>query len=700
MGIKEFWKFMITDQNKVKTKIKSVKRSNSKSTAGNKDTQNNHNNYKITESTSKRKLGKGVILFILINSILGSSLFYLPSLGVESSGPASILAWILIWMIAAFIMMYIGELLVFHPTSGGTYAFCKRAYGRFIPFIAGWLIWLTGNLGMALNVVAASEYFIPEPTQAAFILRIVFSLIWILVLNYMAFRGIDAGATMLVAFGAFSVVVVALMIIPSFISFPSLFSGAFASPFNSSLLHPFFRFVGFGGIATHLLLSLLFITEAFFGFEAVTYMANEAKEPHKLHKLLFTAMAICGVIVVIYILSSLGTVNITDYVNDARPFAVQALNNMGEFGQNIVVFGMYLVIIGASAAWPIAGSRLIQAMAKDKLFLRGFSKLHKKHKSPSRAVIFQTIAIILFTWVIFRGYLVKWGDPYRTTYLIYIVLSILALSIIIMAVPVLRKKEPKAKRPYKAPFPFIGPILIVGFYALLIINWIRFEGPIAKAIIGIAGSLVFLGIPLYMLIEMYYDPKAIIRANALTSYLSWITDKLFFAFGVRNKYTKRLGNIKDKKIIELGSGVGSLTKKLSKQVGSKGKIFALDPIKHNINITEKRTKRISNVSTHHVDVNSFNFNESVKVDLLISINTLSQIQNPVKTLKKISEKIRPGGEVLFIDYDKFFYLFDNIAWAEDNKSFKQIFKKAGFSVEVKIKRNLFWSFVIIKGKKV
>ncbi len=58
--------------------------------------------------------------------------------------------------------------------------------------MAGWLIWIAGNFGMALNIVAAAQYFIPND----FMLQMIFAVIWIVVLNFMAFRGIVAGSTM------------------------------------------------------------------------------------------------------------------------------------------------------------------------------------------------------------------------------------------------------------------------------------------------------------------------------------------------------------------------------------------------------------------------------------------------------------------------------------------------------------------------
>jgi APA family basic amino acid/polyamine antiporter len=204
-------------------------------------------------------------------------------------------------------------------------------------------------------------------------------------------------------------------------------------------------------------------------------MANEIQDKKKITKALIMAMIICGVIITLFLLSSYGTVTYKDYVQDARPWAVQALNNLGQTGQTIVVFGMYLVIIGAAAAWPITGSRLVRALAKDGLFIKKFSKLHPKHNSPYRAVYFQTVVVGLFTWVIFRGYTKGWGDPYRTMYLIFVLLSLVVVSLVLFAVPILRKKEANLERGYKAPLPWLGPILIVGLFVFLIINWVWLE---------------------------------------------------------------------------------------------------------------------------------------------------------------------------------------------------------------------------------
>ncbi len=734
--LKDFWTYLITDPNKskipkkqkfpepkatklgkertkyqdllqtsTKTKGRRQLRSQVTQKSKQKDTKEpeNYDNLDLEASTAKFKLGKGVLLFILINAILGSSLFYLPSLGVISSGPASLIVWPALYMLALIIMLYIAELVTTFPSSGGTYEYCEKAYGRPLGFTAGWLIWLTGNLGFALNVVAAAQYFIPETGSAAFILQMGFSLVWILALNYMAFRGIDAGATMLVTFGIISVILVSILIIPSFIDISTLTTGPLQSPWEAGNLHPFFTHAGTFSIVSFLLLSFFLISESFFGFETITYLANDAKDPKSLHKVLFAGLAICGVIVTLYILSSLGTVSLHDYVNNGRPWAVQALNIFGQTGQNVIVFGMYLVIIGAAAAWPITSSRLIQAMAKDKLFATHFAKPHKTHKTPYRAVIFQTIAITLFTFFIFQGYLINWGDPYRTTYLIYILLTLITLALILFTVPVLRKKFPinQIARPFKAPLPKAGPILITSFLILLIANWIYIEGSLATSTIWLAVSFLILGIPIYFLIEMYYDKDAILKVNEALSHLAVITEKLHIPKQIHKEIKKDLPNLTNKKILEYGCGIGSITKELAKSVGKHGKIFAVDTLKHNIKMTNKRTRKYNNVTTFHdQDLHDFNIFLPMRADILISVGMLSYMQDPQKIIKKMSKHLNKGAKIRIIDYDKFFHIIPNVEWVQNNAELKDIFKQAKINITVERKRGLLWTYIIIKGHKL
>ena len=708
---KKFWAYMTTDMSKQKKDVPTASISpqplsspinkNSLSPSSMTSSQSLPTTIQSNrESTTTKKLTTPLIMFILINSILGSSLFYLPSLGVISAGSASIIAWIILFTTASFMMLYVGELVTLHPTSGGTYEFAKRAYGRFGSFLFGWMLWIAGNLGMALNAIAAAQYFIPGNGRGIFLLQIGFALFWIIVLNILAFRGIDAGATMLVVFGVIATIVVIGMTLPSFVSFPALAHGQFHSPFDKTLMQPFFRAEGLGLISS-LLLALFMITEAFFGFDTISYMANETKEPKKLHKPIIWSMVICGVIMILYVLSSLGTVAYHDYVTNGRPFAVQALNTLGVKGEQFITFGMYLVIIGAAAAWPITGSRLIQAMASDKLFPSQLAVLHPKYKSPYRAVYFQTLAVILFTWLIFRGYTKHWKDPYLAGYLIYILLGLVVLAMILLCVPILRKKEPQQERSYKAPFPLLGPLVIVTGIIIVIANWIFIQGKIALSTIQLTASLFILALPVYLFVEMLYDEKAIVKMNEKLSFFVVITEKIFFPLSIKNKLLKDIGNIEGKTLLEYGCSVGTLTKKLAQKVGSKGRIFATDLSLHKVEVAKKRNKEFSHVSVHHhPHLDDFKLELPTQVDGILSIGMLSSMQKPEQILTKLGQHVKKGGEIVFLDYDKFFYVIPNVAWISNDEEVKKMFARAGFNITIERKKSLLWQYVIIMGERV
>src|SRR3989344_7996100 len=140
----------------------------------------------------KRALGFWTILSLAIASIMGTGLFFGASIGSSYSGNASILSWIILSAVAVYFSMYFAELSSMYPKAGGIYEFSKHAYNRFFSFLMGWTAWLVGNLTTALLVVAAIDYLIPSPSR--FWLKIGISVMLILILNLIAFFGIEASA--------------------------------------------------------------------------------------------------------------------------------------------------------------------------------------------------------------------------------------------------------------------------------------------------------------------------------------------------------------------------------------------------------------------------------------------------------------------------------------------------------------------------
>ena len=76
----------------------------------------------------KRVLGFWTILSLSIGSIMGTGLFFGAAVGSGYSGNASIIAWIILSIIAVYISLYFAELVSMYPKAGGVYEFSKHAY--------------------------------------------------------------------------------------------------------------------------------------------------------------------------------------------------------------------------------------------------------------------------------------------------------------------------------------------------------------------------------------------------------------------------------------------------------------------------------------------------------------------------------------------------------------------------------------------
>ena len=61
--------------------------------------------------------------------------------------------------------------------------------------------------------------------------------------------------------------------------------------------------------------------------------------------------------------------------------------------------------------------------------------------------------------------------------------------------------------------------------------------------------------------------------------------------------------------------------------------------------------------------------------------------------------MKKGGRIVFLDYDKFFYLIPNVPWIENEEMLKKTFEQAGFHVIIKKVRGLLWTYVLITGIK-
>ncbi|MBI4439976.1 amino acid permease [Candidatus Woesearchaeota archaeon] len=624
----------------------------------------------------KRTLGFWPLLAISISSIIGTGMFIGPAIAASYSGTASLVAWVILLVVAVYVAACFGELVAMFPRAGGVYEYTKQTYGRFFSFTLGWLAWITENITTPLLILAALNYL--TPAHFPMFYKILVSLVFVVLLNIIAYVGIEASSLTAIFFTIITLIVLLAIIIPGF--FIADFSNL--SPFFT---HPF----------SMVFVTLFFIIETFFGWEATTYLSEEAKEPEKsIPKALITATVIIGLLGVSLALLSISIFSWEKLAGLSAPLNDISMLIFGSFGVYITGIGVYLIVIGSAATGIIAAPRLLYAMARDRLFLPQFTSIHPKYHTPYKAVIFQTVvsALVLFLAL----------GVYKTMLSILVPLVLIMYIITLLAIPILRYRKPELHRPFRVWFGKVGPILVSIFYLSILATWLLKE-PGALSLFMLSLGIVLIGIPVYFLLEMYYNPKAIRSVSNLFSYATLWTERLLLPIKVRKEIIALLGNIKGKNVLEFGCSVGTLTMHLAEEVTKDGKVYAIDLSERETGIARKR---LESKGHHHVvvlyDKHLYSrLHPSVPdIHTVVSVGMLSYLQNVRQVLLDMNRRLKVGSKVCFVDYDKFFDFIPTVAWLEDDRKIKRIFHDAGFSVDVFRKQGFAWKYIYIYGIKV
>ena len=623
----------------------------------------------------KKVLSFKVILLITINSIMGTGIYFLPAIGAKYSGPMSIISWFIMSLVAIYISMCFAELVSMFPKAGGVYEYTKHAYGRFTSFIIGWITFIAGNITIAMLVVGAVQYLLPYPLQMQ---KAALSLFFILIFNYIAYRGMKVSSFMLVTFAIITITAVVSLIIPGLIKL---------QPANFT---PFFIFP-----ASAIFVTLYFIQETFFGWESATFLAEETKNPEKtMPKALIIGTICIALLSLLLVITSIGNISWQKFSESGNPLSELGALYFGSIGRDVFTLWIYLAIIGAVACWIVSAPRLLLALARDRLFLTQFSAIHPKYNTPHKAILFQTLVTSLLV-------IVGLG-AYRTLLLMLLPFVLIMYMAVLLALVILRFEQPRLKRPFKAPFGTVGPIIVVFIMIALLFTWVVQEEGSAK-LIFLAMSLIALGIPIYFLLELYFNPRAIRKTNNLLAYLVLWTERFSLPKGVRREIIKLLGDIRGKTVLEFGCSVGTLTMELAEEVGKKGKIYATDISEKDIEILKGRIdkKGHKHVRLIHDLLHHHRVHPNVPmVHCAVSVGTIGYVKDMDNVLKHMNKRLSVGAKVCFVDYDKFMDILPNKEWLNDDNKIKKIFEKGGFKVKVERKQGFAWGYIFIYGHKV
>ena len=364
-----------------------------------------------------RAIGRWSMAALVVNCIIGSGIFGLPSVLASLLGRASIVAVLVAALAVGVIMACFAEVSSRFTETGGPYLYAQQAFGRFMGIQVAWLVWFVRLTACAANANLFVTYlgeFWRGATSPIMKLTILTLLVGILAAINL--RGVKAGARVstsftiakLVSLGAVAVMG-ALYLIANHRFVPQ----TAASP------------------GTHQWASaIVLLVFAYGGFEAALISTGEAKDPRRdLPFALFAGLITCAVI---YSLIQWVVVGILpDPAHSERPLADVARIVMGHGGAALTATGALFSIYGYLSGNILATPRITFALAERGDFPSFFAVLHRRFHTPYVSIlIFALLVWILALFGSFAGNATLSAGSRLFYY-----------GVVCAALPVLRKKR-------------------------------------------------------------------------------------------------------------------------------------------------------------------------------------------------------------------------------------------------------------------
>jgi APA family basic amino acid/polyamine antiporter len=368
-----------------------------------------------------RTIGRWSLAALIVNSIIGSGIFGLPSVVSGRLGKYGPAAYLIAAAGIALVAACLSEVASQFRDTGGPYLYARSALGRFWGIQIAWMTWLsrlTAASGTANLFATYLGEFSPRAVQPFYRAAILTLLITILaVINY---RGVRSAARVNDVFTSVKVFLL-LIFVGTGIGWLLLHGPVTAAPLKHAIT------------PSDWLSAVLVLVFAYGGFEAVFFATGETRDPRRdAPAALFYALVLVTVIYTLVQAVVNGAV-----VNPAatdRPVAEAARQIFGGGAAAAVAAGVLVSIYGYLGANMLHTPRLTFALAERGDFPGIFAAVHPRFRTPHVSIVLYTVLLLAFTL----------AGNFRWNITLSAVARLLTYSSFAIALLVLRKKRPTA----------------------------------------------------------------------------------------------------------------------------------------------------------------------------------------------------------------------------------------------------------------
>ncbi len=412
-----------------------------------------------------RDIGFMGLAVIVVNSMIGAGIFALPAAVSARAGVLSPWLFLAVGLLIITVVLTFAELSSYFKSSGGPVLFTTTAFGPLAGFTTGWVLFVSRMAAFAANTTVMAVYLgAIWPWFSDGVGRTLLIVVVSVTLTYANLVGVKEGVRTMAVITIFKLTPILLLIVLGLqhVSSDTLFPATM--PTIDDL----------GG-------TTLLLIYAFVGFESVTIVSGESKNPKRtMPRALVMTVIATGTLYFLIVLAYISV--LPDAGASGATLIDVGRELMGPTGAVLITLAAFFSIGGNLSSIMLAVPRLTFALAQDRLLPKWFGQIHEKYSTPGNSIMFLGGLGLIFALTGSFAYLAAASSLMR----------LIAYVLCISALPAIRRKATAEEK--ADAYRLKGGYTIPGF-ALVLCLWIGAQSSLLSW--QVTGGLVAAGLVLY-----------------------------------------------------------------------------------------------------------------------------------------------------------------------------------------------------------
>ncbi|GAB4024174.1 APC family permease [Spirosoma koreense] len=428
-------------------------------------------------------------ILLVVSGIVGSGVFKkVAPMAAELGSPLLVLGcWIAAGLISLTGALTYAEMAGMFPQSGGEYVYFKKVYGRLFAFLYGWgafTVMRTATIAALAHIFGQSLLALTGFTGDSVELAVkCVATLLITLLSLLNYRGITFAEGL--SRGLIYLTFTAVAVI-AFVGFTAE-SGSISHLTQS--VQPHAGTVGHGSLLGSLVAASLGAFWGYDGWNQIGYIGEEIRNPQR--NLPIALGVGTSIVIGIYVLLNAVYVYVLPIdtlaslaATPGKIAAVEVVRQAaGWAGATFISILILVTTSNSTNASILMPARVFYAMGRDGLFFKAAATIHPRFRTPSVAILFQSVWAIILVW---SGSFDQLTD--MLVFASFIFYGATALGVLL-----LRHRQPELHRPYRViGYPFVPAFFCICCMLLVIMTLINQP---REALTGL--GLITTGLPFY-----------------------------------------------------------------------------------------------------------------------------------------------------------------------------------------------------------